>query len=304
LVGNPGCGKTFVSLAIAGGITIGRPPFSEPCKPQNVLYLSNEDSPAILRGRFDAMGGDPARIWFETPEHAIALNDHSGIEGVIEKHDAVLVIVDTVTTHFGAKADFHKASDVSSVLSPLVAMAQRTGAAVLGLMHLSKAAQSHSLYRVQGSTAFAGSARSILVIGTDPSDATARVLTHLKSNGSAEGESRRFTISGDRGVAWGDVTALRAVDVLQSESTSEDRSELDRATEFLREALAGNSRDADEIKAEANEQQIKKRTLERAKALLKVKSRKKSFGGGWYWWLEGHGPEECQDRQEGRQPAL
>lgn len=295
LVGDPGSGKTFVSIALAAGITAGRPPFSEPCEPQNVLYLSNEDAPSILRGRFDALGGDARRVWFESPERAISLADHGGIEAAIKKHEAVLVIVDTVTTHFGARVDFHKASEVAAVLSPLVAMAQRSGATVLGLMHLSKASQSHSLYRVQGSTAFAGAARSILAIGTDPSDPALRVLTHLKSNGCAEGASRRFTIGGD-GVTWGETTDLRAADVLRSEATAEDRGELATAKEFLREALSGGSRDAAEVRGEAKEQQISERTLKRAKSALGVKSRKSSFGGGWLWWLDG------QEGQEVGQP--
>jgi hypothetical protein len=306
LVGDPGQGKTFVALGFGAGITSGRPPFSELRKPQNVLYLSNEDSPAILRARLDALGGDPARIWFESPERAISLTDHGGIEAAIKKHEAALVVVDTLTTHFGAKVDFHKANEVSAVLSPLVALAERSGATVLGLMHMSKSAQTHSLYRVQGSTAFAGAARSILAIGPDPSDPTTRVLTHLKANGTALGPSRRFTIGGD-GVRWGDITELRAEDVLRSEATSEDRSATAAAVAFLQEALANGERNMKEIESEARANEIPKRTLMRAKANLGVRSRKTGFAGQWMWSLLGKSSqesEECQVCQEPCQNSL
>jgi DNA repair protein RadA/Sms len=224
------------------------------------------------------------------------------LENEIQRQDVALVIFDTLTTHFGAKADFHKASEVAAVLSPLVAMAQRSGATVLGLMHLSKSSQTHSLYRVQGSTAFAGSARSIMAVGADPGDPDVRVLTHLKSNGAAEGPSRRFSIA-DSGIVWGEITELRAADVLRTEATSEDRSERSVAMDFLRDALSLGSRDAAEVLKEAEQQQISKRTLERAKAALGVKSRKTALKGGWIWWIGDQKTEERQDRQEGCQLA-
>ena len=155
------------------------------------------------------------------------LGDIAGIEGAVNKHEAALVVVDTITTHFGAGADFHKASEVAAVLSPLVAMAQRTGAAVIGLMHLSKSSQSQSLYRVQGSVAFAGAARSILAVGTDPRDPDT-VLAHLKSNGAKEGPSRPFRITSGT-VLWGDPSGLSAADILGPQPTAEDRTELDDA---------------------------------------------------------------------------
>lgn len=295
LVGDPGQGKTFVSLDIAAGMTVGRPPFSPPCAPRNVLYFSNEDAPSILRGRFDALGGDPKRIWFESAERIITLADHSAIEAAVNQHEAALIVVDTVTTHFGAKVDFHKASEVAAVLNPLTAMAQRTGAAILGLMHLNKSLQANSLYRVQGSTAFAGSARSILAIGTDPSDPTTRVMTHLKSNGAAEGTSQRFTI-GSAGVVWCGTTELRAADVLGAEATTEDRSAKSAAMDFLREALASGSRNAKELEREAEAAGIHVRTLRRAKIELGVKHRKaSSFTGGWIWWLHGDGSQNNEE---------
>jgi RecA-family ATPase len=173
LVGDPGDGKTWIGLSLAAGLTRGTIPFvGGSAPPQSVLYLSNEDGPGELRARFDRLGGDAAHMWFESAEHLINLSQAGAIEAAVQKHGAALVVIDTITSHFGAKADFHKASEVAAILGPLAAMGQRTGAAILGLMHLSKSLQGKSLYRVQGSTAFAGAARSVLGVGRDPSDPT------------------------------------------------------------------------------------------------------------------------------------
>src|SRR5205823_3489423 len=51
LSGDPGAGKTYLALAMAAALTVGRLPYSgEPCFPINVLYLSVENSPEhVLR---------------------------------------------------------------------------------------------------------------------------------------------------------------------------------------------------------------------------------------------------------------
>jgi hypothetical protein len=232
-------------------------------------------------------------MWFESAEHLINLSQAGAIEAAVQKHGAALVVIDTITSHFGAKADFHKASEVAAILGPLAAMGQRTGAAILGLMHLSKSLQGKSLYRVQGSTAFAGAARSVLGVGRDPSDPTKRVLVHMKVNGSAQGSSRGFSID-NSGVTWGDISGLGAADVLGPETPSEERSETSTAKEFLREALRHGSRDAEEVKSEAKSQGIAERTLRRAKLGLGVESRKKSVREGWIWWLPEGGHEGGQ----------
>jgi hypothetical protein len=300
LVGDPGDGKTWVGLSLAAGLTRGTVPFAGgSSRPQSVLYLSNEDGPGELRARFDKLGGDPSQIWFESADHTINLVQAGAIEAAVEKHGAVLVVIDTITSHFGAKADFHKASEVAAVLGPLAAMGQRTGAAILGLMHLSKSMQGKSLYRVQGSTAFAGAARSVLGVGHDPSDPTKRILVHMKSNGGAQGSSREFVIDSS-GVTWGDVSGLGAADVLGPETQAEERGALSAAKDFLREALSHGSRDMQEVQSEAKSQDIKEITLRRAKTALGVKSRKKSVREGWIWWL----PEDDHEGDhEGDQQA-
>ena len=291
LVGDPGVGKTWIAVSIAASVTTGHLPFGADRRaPCTVIYLANEDPPGILRHRFDLHGGDPERIWFETAEKSISLSDIAAIEDAATKREASLIVVDTITTHFGAGADFHKASEVAAILNPIVAMAQRTGVAVIGLMHLSKASQAQSLYRVQGSIAFAGSARSVMAAAADPSDPSRAMLAHLKSNSGPLGPTQGFSL-GDSGVTWNGTSCLRASDILSPATTSEDRSELDDAVDCLRQALSLGSREASEIQDELKAQGVSVATLRRAKGVLGVKSSKQSAHGRWIWYLPGQGAQ-------------
>jgi hypothetical protein len=121
----------------------------------------------------------------------------------------LLIVVDTITSHFGAGADFHKATEVAAILNPIVAMAQRTGVAVIGLMHLSNASQAQSLYRVQGSITFA---RTVMAAAADPSDPTRAMLAHFKSHSGPLGPTQGFTL-GDSGVTWNGTSGLPAGDI-------------------------------------------------------------------------------------------
>jgi hypothetical protein len=65
LAGDPGLGKSFVTLDVAARITTGRPwPDGGAVEPGDVVLLSAEDGPAdTIRPRIDALGGDPTRVY-------------------------------------------------------------------------------------------------------------------------------------------------------------------------------------------------------------------------------------------------
>ena len=83
-MGDPGDGKTWISLSLSACLSRGIVPFTgASVRPQNVIYLSNEDGAGQLRARFDRLGGDPKRIWFESAERAINLGQAGAIEAAV-----------------------------------------------------------------------------------------------------------------------------------------------------------------------------------------------------------------------------
>src|SRR5215218_5936524 len=76
-----------------------------------------------------------------------------------------------------------------------------------------------------------------------------------------------------------------------------ERSRLAEAKEFLRDLLrAGPEEVTGRIKAEAKEAEIGWRTVERAKAELKVQAVKEPDSGKWQWTLSGPTEEGDEDR--------
>ena len=135
LAGNPGLGKSFVSLDMSARVSLGAP------WPDNrehsaaplgsVVLLTAEDGLGdTVRPRLDAIGADVTKI--VALSAVLDLNgsevmpnlqrDLHAIDDVIESlGDCKLVVIDPLTAYLG-KVDSHVNSDVRSVLAPLSEM--------------------------------------------------------------------------------------------------------------------------------------------------------------------------------------
>ena len=199
LEGDPGIGKTWLSLKIAAIISRGDTfPGAEGIprmqrEPANVVYLSAEDGLAdTLRPRLDKAGADANRIyaltgWEEVdPETgrrkngSISLAALDVIETALMQIKPNLVVVDPIQAYLGAGVDMHRANEVRPVLAGLAALAEKHKFAALCIRHLGKSGQDRVIYRGLGSIDFAAAARSILLVGQHPDDERRRVLAQQK----------------------------------------------------------------------------------------------------------------------------
>ena len=194
LAGQPGVGKTTLALAMAATVTIaGRWPDGTPCAGGNVLIWSGEDDVAdTLLPRCIASGADRHRLHFVTDtrtERGESVpfdpsTDLPQLEAAVNKIGGVsLIIVDPVVS--AVAGDSHKNAEVRRSLQPLVEMASRLGAAVLGITHLSKGGSgADPVSRVIGSIAFSALARVVLVAAkvTGEDGQSKRVLMRGKAN--------------------------------------------------------------------------------------------------------------------------
>lgn len=216
-----------------------------------------------------------------------------------------MLIVDPFVAHLSSSINSWRDQDVRSILAPLARMAEALRMAVLCVVHLNKKDTSEVLTRVSGSIGIPAAARSVFLVAGDPDDETGviRFLAHAKANLSAYAPTLRFRIEGrivdsPRGpihtsaVAWmGEAQGVAASELLTREDP-EDRTAVREAEEWLRDFLAGGDRPANEGYGEGAKVGIARRTLERAKAKLGVRSRKRD--DGWRWTL----PEDRQPHSE------
>jgi putative DNA primase/helicase len=317
LAGRPGEGKSIATMDWAARVTTGRPwPDGSPCPLGSVVLVAGEDDPAdTIRPRLDAHGADARRVHLlqavtrvgalgGTTTAAFTLADLEPlVQTLAAVPDCALVIVDPIGSFLGGRVDAHRDNEVRAVLAPLAALAQRTGTAILLVAHQRKGAASHADDLVLGSRAFTGIARSVLHLLADPADDARRLLLPGKMNLSRPATGLAFTIGGNPArVLWEpDPVALTADGVLAAQAGGEGdrRTERDDAAAWLREYLSHGPKLARDVLTDSKAVGFSKRTIDRAKPLAGVRTRKEAFGGGWLWYLETSAQERHTDGPEG-----
>jgi hypothetical protein len=291
LEGDPGLGKSWLTCAIACAVTHGHGLYgAEPFKAGNVLMLSAEDGLGdTLRPRLDAVGADVRRIF--ALDEPLTL-DEAGmlrLEGAIIQHAPVLVIIDPLFAFTGGKVDIHRANECRAISAPLATIAERHGCAMLAVRHLGKSrGGGHALNAGIGSIDFTAAARSILLVGRDPDDEQKRAVVQTKNNLAPLGEAIGYKLEGSQ-FFWTGVSDLTAGHILAVVSDEGERSAINEAVDFLRTALSSGGRESKAISAEARQAGISDATLRRAKARLKVQSKKLGLPNShlqkWVWKL-------------------
>lgn len=298
LEGDPGDGKTFLALTLTAALTRGDPLPGESSRREvgSVLYWTAEDGLAdTLRPRLDAAGADPRRVFALAPDTEtggfLTIDCTAEIEAALDEVRPCLLVIDPIQAALGSDVDAHRANEVRPRLSRLMRWAEKYECAVVVIRHLSKAPALKAIHRGLGSIDFSAAARSVLLVGRHPEDPERRALVQTKNNVAPFGPPREFLI-GQQGVEWhAGPSSLTAASLLAPEQSKEDRTALDEAMEFLRDALTGAGGVAvKEVQRQARRAGIAERTLRRAKDALGVNSKKSARSGEWSWYLPVRGP--------------
>ncbi len=298
LIGDPGDGKSYVSLALAAHLTKAEalPEAEPPAAPAAVLLAAYEDGLAdTIRPRADLLGADLGKLHIiegaqeqSGKVRSFRATDLPALERELEsKPNVRLLIVDPVVSLIGGRVDAYRDNEVRDALQPLVDLAARRGIAVLGIMHLRKGQADRAIYRISGSGGFGALARSVLLAAKDP-ETGRRALAHVKSNLGPLTEPLEYRIDGS-GLTWLGVAPELTADRLLGPQSTEPKSEREEAEAFLSAALYDGPRLAAEVLEEAREAGIAKRTLDRARKRLGVRATKRHEEGGgrgagvWEW---------------------
>jgi hypothetical protein len=308
--GDPGLGKSTMLLNLCARVTRdgAMPDGSEGAIGAVVVLSAEDDVEDTFQPRLVAAGANLDRVHALTEMHGPSgprlpelPRDLDAIEGAVRDAAAVLVIIDPLVAYLGASVDSHRDQDVRRVLAALKALAERTGAAVVGVRHLNKAvATSNPLYRGGGSIGIIGAARSGLLVAKDPDDPERRVLAVTKSNLSTCPAALAFRLvqraEGVAAVEWLGETSHRADDLLATAAETRPTA-LAAALEFLQGALADGPLAVEALKVQTTAAGLAWRTVERAKAQLGVETRRRGFGVGGEWeWFSPQRPPYTANR--------
>lgn len=299
LAGDGGDGKTFASLALAVAACGGpKPPgFADDIEPGTVIYLSAEDSAAVLVERAVRMGlPDPDDLIVLNPEEgAITLRDIEELDQAVRTLGNVrLIVLDPLLSFLGGNADIYRDNEVRAVMDPLRLLAEQHEVPVLYLIHLTKSDRG-AADRVMGSVAFKNLPRSVLMTGGLPTGGQA--IVRAKGNLGAEPPAVEYRIEDRDGpgtdtgmLVWGrERPEIRAANLAvggqSSRSEPKDDSELGRAMAFLRRHMAlGEWYPQKELQDLAGREDISARTLKTAKQRLGIESARRGGNPGpWSW---------------------
>lgn len=317
--GDPGLGKSLVTLAIAAAVSRGAP---WPCHEGSaalgdvVLISAEDDAADTIRPRLEAAGADLKRIHVlegmnqptdsgDTVRRPWNFGDVKALDCLLaDKPDCRLVIVDPISAYL-AGTDSHKNADVRALLAPLADLAARRGVALLAVSHLNKSA-GPAMYRTTGSLAFVAAARAAFAVAKDKDAPSRRLVLPIKCNLSPDSSGLAYRIgessNGAPVVEWEaspvTITADQALAAMNEDA--EDRSQTDEAVDWLRALLDDGPQKAGEVQREARQAGISDKALRRARERLKVRPSKSCFSGAWTWAL----PEDAQPAQGAHSPDV
>jgi hypothetical protein len=322
LAGAPGTGKTTIAGHLVSCVSAGH---AFPCgfrpKAGRALIWSGEDDPTdTLLPRLIAAGADLSRVHFigdvrengerrffdparDVPKLAAAI---AGMD------DVALIVIDPLVS--AVSGDSHKNAEVRRGLAPLVDLAAKIGAALIGITHYSKGTQGRDpLERVSGSLAFGALAR--IVLGTVKLEAEEgqpqrMMLARAKSNIGPDGGGFAYAIEQAEPrdgivasrIAWGAAVEGTARELLADPESDTEHGEARDAVDWLREELAAGPVSVKDVKRHADDAGFAWRTVQRAMRSAGVDSKRAGFGMPATWALAPVAPENPQSRQS-RQPS-
>jgi putative DNA primase/helicase len=323
LAGNPGLGKSQVTVSMAAVVSTGSmwPVERIRCDRGNVIFLSAEDDAEdTIRPRLEAAGADLSRVYIigavvecyqaDGGEVVRSFNLKTDLTRLgsllLEIGDVALVVIDPVTAYLG-DTNSHNNAEIRALLSPLSDMAAKHGAAVVCVSHLNKSVGAEALMRVTGSTAFVAAARAAFIVVKDPESVTRRLLLPLKNNLGNDKTGFAFSLQSVQVksaagsietscVVWEScAVAVTADEAMVPQCDTEELSELEDARNFLQVMLVDGPVPSRRIRAEAQEAGHSWATIRRAQKVLQIDVTKNGLKGGWEWRLSSKVLKKAED---------
>jgi KaiC/GvpD/RAD55 family RecA-like ATPase len=314
LVGNPGEGKSTLTMDMASRVSTGTPwpdcP-KETRNPGDVVILTAEDNLAdVVVPRLQAAGADLRRIiavecvkeWtkdgdlttnipFDIEQHTDALQAE-----IAKQKNTELIVIDPVTS-FTGKTDSHKNAETRRVLARLSKLAEKNDVAIVAVTHFNKTASQSASQRIIGSVAFYAAARAVWYVARCPNDSARRLFLPGKNNLDREPDGMAFRL---RGTQDGDITSVKvefeteAIYMTIDEALNPKRdgegnaiTKVDDAATWLKEKLSEGERLSSTLIDDAKIDGFSRDILFKAKNRIGVRAVKAGFGadGQWLWRL-------------------
>lgn len=280
--GDHGEGKTTLILQIIARLTMGESVIYEEAQPTvNIIYQTAEDGLGdTIKPRLVSAGADCSKVLVIDDSKVPLTMLDVRLENAIKQTNARLVVLDPIQGFLGANVDMHRANEIRPVMKHISVLAETYHCAIVLIGHMNKCGIGKSAYRGLGSIDFQAAARSVLLVGRVKDEPEIRVVCQIKNSLEPEAKSIAFRLGEENGFEWIGKYDITADDLLTGNTKG---SKQKAAMDFLENLLENGRMAQTEIARFADEQGIKRKTLQNAKEALSVKSIK--IQNQWYWEL-------------------
>jgi hypothetical protein len=321
LMGDPGLGKSLITHWLAARVSTGGqwPDGGEVERAAAIVFTIEDALGDTVKPRLIAAGADMNRVIAvrgvidrkaSLDARMFALEEHVALlEELVADEGATLVVMDPISAYLGPNVNAHRETDVRHVLGPLGLMAERTGAAILNVIHLNKGKDVAALNRATGSVAFPAVSRMVLGVVPDPldEDGERRLLLTLKCNVSRRVAGLGYRIESapssalllrvgeqDRPpvLVWDSEAVIDDASMALDRGTVMERNQTEEAVYALRQIFANSDNEplpATEVMRQLREAgaSTSGSVLTAAKKQLRIRSKQRGLRGPWYWHPPG-----------------
>ncbi|MCI0484967.1 MAG: AAA family ATPase [candidate division NC10 bacterium] len=301
LVGDPGTGKSFLTLDMIARVSRGAPwPDGGAAPKGNSLLISGEDVTSdTIRPRLEKHNADLSRIKIidrveckaRSSEGQLRLPDHiDALADEVRRVQARILVIDPITSFLGVKDD-HRMTVVRSALTPLKQMADEHDLTVILITHANKQGDKPPIYRVSGSIAYVAAARMISMLGMDPDNEHRRIFAPVTKNFKT-GPPLAFSFVEVEDVhpriEWEPAPVSVDLTDLLAGTPEREPGAMAKALDFLQATLGDGPVPSRDLSDAADRARISQPTLKRARQRLGIEAVQRTTGDWWAWW-PGHG---------------
>jgi putative DNA primase/helicase len=234
--------------------------------------------------------------------------DLKKLTGLVKKHPEMKVLfIDPIGAFIGTgkQTDSYKSAEVRAILTPITEWASRRGICVIYISHANKNGTGRALNRMTDSQAFGAAPRFVWIVGPNPlnPEGGSKIFASAKVNIAKEVSSLEFRIDDAEIRIQGKKTTRGRVHWIGESNATADQvvspepqkrpSAVEAAQTFLRDILENAGPTRQVVIREKAEGIHSWRTIERAKHLLGIISKKApgSSTGDWIWRM----PEDFEE---------
>ena len=181
--GEPGCGKTALTIALAAAVSSGHSILDMPVLiPGPVVIVSNEDNPGTIRTMLEANGADLDMCYIVKAPAGLELGS-AHFEALLAQYRPTLVIFHPLQSYLGARINMDKANETRPVLGATLEMAQKYQCALVFIAHTGKTkSDKNMVYQSLGSVDIPGAMRDVFHVRPCKDRPGQTEMVHAKSN--------------------------------------------------------------------------------------------------------------------------